>query len=243
MQIAITHLTKMTHPYIGVAGLDAFGAHRRPVLATNSGKNIPLGRSLLCSRRGPFQLGAVVDLGEVRSWGKPPEVENVLFDLERAFLADVLDPQEFWIRLEKSACHSLRSIFGSTLRSTPNRKSAYIMRGKGVASLGVLRVQKARLSFIKQWNRLTERYEQIPRCWFEDPDIGQLELRVHDLRLWESDHATPALGAVNRIRDGLDDFFISFGLGGHWPPRGAASRHWLRVNNVYPRGDPLWARE
>lgn len=243
MRIAITHLTKMTHPYLDVAGVDAFGAHRRPVLATNNGENIPLGRSLLCSRRGPFQLGAVVDLGEVRSWGQPPEVENILFDLERASLVDVLDPQEFWIRLEKSERSSLKSIFGSALLASPISKAAYIMRGRGKASLGVLRVRNARLSIQKRWNKRTERREQVPRCWFEDPDMGELALRVYDLRLWETDHATPAMDAVDRIRGGLDDCFVSFGLGRHWPPRGADSRHWLRVNNVYPRGDPLWARE
>lgn len=243
MRISISHLTKISHPYICVAGLDASGVHRRPVLAAINGKNVPLGRSMLCSRRGPFQLGAVVDLGDVRSWGKPPEVENVRFDLESAVLVDVLDPREFWIRLEKSAGSSLRSIFGPTLKATPAKTAVFLTKGRGVASLGVLKLWKAQLSIKWQWNKLTERYAQVLRCWFEDPDLGHLGLRVYDIRLWESDHETPALDAVNRIRSGLDDCYASLGLGRLWPPQAADGRHWLRVNNIYPRGDPLWARE
>ena len=244
MRITINHLTKMSHPYIGVAGVDASGVHRRPVLATTNGENVPLGRSLLCSRRGPFQLGAVVDLGDVRSWRKPPEVENVRFDLERAGLVDVLDPREFWIRLEKSAGSSLRSIFGSTLEATPTKTGVFLTKGKGVASLGVLKLRKAQLSIKCQWkNKLRERREPVLRCWFEDPDMGHLGLKVNDLRLWESDHDTPATDAVNRIKSGLDNCFVSFGLGRLWPPQGVVSLWWLRVNNIFPRGDPLWARE
>lgn len=243
MRITINHLTKMSHPYIDVAGVDETGTHHRPVLENSRGESIPFGRSLLGSRRGPFQLGSVVELGDIRSRRKPPEIENISFDLDKARLVGVLEPDDFWSRLGKSVSPSLRSIFGPVLKATPAKTAVFLMQGKDTASLGVLKLRRALLTINRQWNNLTERRDPVLRCWFEDPDLGHLGLKVNDLRLWESDHDTPATDAVNRIKSGLDNCFVSFGLGRLWPPQGVVSLWWLRVNNIFPRGDPLWARE
>ena len=237
MQIAVTHLTKMSHPYICVAGVDKKRDHRRPVLVSATGKHKQLGCDLLSSNGGPFELGRVVDLERVRPLPVVPEKEDVVFDPAQAKFVKMLEEDQFLQLLERCAEDSLGSIFGQDLEQLSGTAAA-VPEGKGEASLGVLRPSEARLEI--RW----ERNKEIIRFGFADPDFGEIKLKVNDLRLWESDYKTPATKAVNKISDNLEGCFVAVGLGRAYDVSSyPGPRHYLQVNNVYPRGDPLWARE
>lgn len=237
MQIVVTHLTRMRHPYICVAGIDKQGEHRRPVLVDSDGRHKQLERNLLRSEGGHFALGAVVDLGNAQPQPTPPEVEDVVFAPVAVTAVKTFDPADFRRILDRLAEDSLRTIFGPDLeRLSPT--AAAVPEGRGEASLGVLRLSEAGLQVKSEFEK------QVLRFDFEDPDLGELSLKVTDLRLWESDHETPATEAVDRIKNHLDGCHIAVGL---TRAREVSSysgpRHWLQVNNIFPRNNPLWERE
>lgn len=237
MQIVVTHLTRMRHPYICVAGVDKKGEHRRPVLVDSDGGHKQLERNLLRSEGGHFELGAVVDLGNAQPQPTPPEVEDVIFAPVAVTAVKTFDPADFQRILDRLAEDSLRTIFGPDLeRLSPT--AAAVPEGRGEASLGVLKLTEAGLQVESEFGKQAMRFN------FEDPDLGELSLKVTDLRLWESDHETPATDAVDRIKNHLDGCHIAVGL---TRAREVSSypgpRHWLQVNNIFPRNNPLWERE
>ena len=236
MQILVTHLTRMKSPYICVAGIDKRWRHRRPVLADSEGGHRQLERNLLRSKGGHFALGEVVDLGSIQARPAPPQMEDVVFEPSGMTAVKTLDPADFLRRLHRVAGNSLRTIFGLELEGL-SRTAAAVPEGRGSSSLGVLMLSEASL-------RLEEYEKQVLRFDFEDPDLGELSLKVTDLRLWESDHETPATDAVDRIKNHLDECFISVGLGRAYDATAyPGPKHYLQVNNIFPRSDPLWERE
>ena len=232
MQIVVTHLTRMGGSYICLAGTDEEGEHWRPVLASRkSGESWEPDRRWLRSRGGHFHLGSKVDLGNIRPEPIPPEVEDVVVDVKQVELVEDLDQERFWKILDGLAQDSLRSIFGPDLESQRST-SAYVPVGTGERSLGILRLSGAKLE---------ERDESEIRLMFGDRDFAKLELKVTDLRLWEG--YRPKKDRVKRIQGELDDCLVAVGLTGAWGPEGKIERHWLQINNIYPRSDPLWERE
>ena len=233
MQIVVMHLTRMKHPYICVAGIDKKGEHRRPVLTDSEGGHKQLERNLLRSERGHFALGAVVDLGNVQPQPTPPEVEDVVFAPVAVTAVKTFGPEDFQRLLDRLAEDSLRTIFGPDLeRLSPT--AAAVPEGRGEASLGVLKLTEAGLQ-VKA---------QVLRFDFEDPDLGDISLKVTDLRLWESDYETPAADAVDRIKNHLDGCYIAVGLGRAYDTTTyPGPKHYLQVNNIFPRNNPLWERE
>ena len=232
MRVAVNHLTRMSSPYVCVAGIDSSGAHIRPVLSAGQ-----LDRTLLMSEGGPFSLGAVVDLGPTRSRPVVPEVEDVVFEPGRAKTVDHLDAEGFRDVLDETVTGSLGSIFGSALVRL-SRTAAAVPQGSGSASLGVLRLEGADLDVRKSFGK----YEI--RLQFTDSDLGESSIKVTDLRLWEPDQVTPSRGEVEKVKNRLDGCFVAVGLTrafavssykGVW--------HWLQINNVFPADDPLWTHE
>ena len=232
MQIVVTHLTRMGGWHICLAGTDEEGEHWRPVLASRkSGESWEPDRRWLRSRGGPFHLGSKVDLGNIRPEPVPPEVEDVVVDVKQVELVEDLGQERFWKILDGLAQDSLRSIFGPDLESQKST-SAYVPVGTGERSLGILRLSGAKLE---------ERDESEIRLVFGDRDFAKLELKVTDLRLWEG--YSPKKDRVKRIQGELDDCLVAVGLTGAWGPEGKIERHWLQINNIFPRSDPLWERE
>lgn len=232
MRITVNHLTRMTSPFICVAGVDSAGRSVRPVL---SGEQ--LSRSLLTSQGGVFQLGAVVDIGDPRPMPVVPEVEDVAFNPRTTRTVEHLDSSEFREVLDQVVVDDLRSIFGPAIERKSGTAAA-VPQGAGIASLGVLRGGDAKLTVKTRFGK-----PEI-RVHFTDPDFGELAIKVTDLRLWEDDQVTPATANVERIKDALDGCYLAVGLSrafavssyeGMW--------HWLQINNVFPADDPLWARE
>src|ERR1700684_1610869 len=124
MEIAVTHLTRMQPGYICVAGLDVkTGAHVRPVLKGR------LPANLLRQEGGPFEIGALVDMGEVKHVASPPEVEDYLFDPSKIRRLKRLEPKEVWKVLSSGTCKNLAGIFGKHLEVQAN--GAAVEEGTG----------------------------------------------------------------------------------------------------------------
>lgn len=232
MRITVNHLTRMTSPYVCVAGVDSAGRSIRPVLA---GEQLP--RSLLTSEGGPFRLGAVVDIGDSQPRPVAPEVEDVVFNPVRTRVVEDLDVDEFLEVLDRVTVASLRSIFGPSIVRKSGTAAA-VPQHTATASLGVLRVESARLTVRTRFDK------PDVRVHFTDPDAGELAIKVTDLRFWERDQATPSTSNINRIENALDDCYLAVGLSRAFPVSSYEGVwHWLQINNVFPADDPLWLRE
>jgi hypothetical protein len=71
-----------------------------------------------------------------------------------------------------------------------------------------------------------------------------VDLSVNDLRLYERDGRTPRRELVasveERLKSGVEAI-LSVGLTRPWQKRSdTAERHWLQVNNIHLKDDPLW---
>lgn len=238
MQITINHLTRMGYPHICVAGIDEGGVHKRPVLASRgSGRRWELDRDWLRSRSGPLELGAVVDLGDVQPASTTPEVEDVVVVPEHRKMVERLEPSAFWKKLNGATKESLHLIFGPSLKPTESRTAAFTLEGEAKASLGMLRPEKPRLEIDWEWGRYVIRFR------FADAILGVIAPKVTDLRLWEN-YSTPRFDRVKYLQDDMEGCLIAVGLTGSKKYDAFPEpRHWLQVNNIFPRGDPLWARE
>jgi len=232
MDILINHLTRMKHPYICVAGIDSGGAHVRPVLDVGQ-----LPRSLLRSEGGVFELGAFIRLGLPEARPTPPEVEDVVFVGDESVHIRRVDPADFWTSVQSVALDRLAQVFGPNLQRL-RRTAAAIPEGEGSASLGVIRLSEAALDVRRGFGK-----KQI-RLAFQDADLEQIELKVNDLRLWEADQSTPRQDRVDALQPLLEGLAVSVGLSRAYSVPSYQGRwHWLQINNVFPEGDPLWARE
>ncbi len=234
MKITIVHLTRMRAPSICVAGVDGDGRSIRPVPQRGN-----LHRSRLRGNRGPFALGAVVDLGRTEPRPVAPEVEDVVVDPGRLQFVGALCGRDFRELLDATAKDSLREVFGVELTGL-SRTAAAVPRGSGSASLGVIRVARP----VVVLNRPADRWDL--RLRFHDADLGDICIKVTDIRLWCPDHVTPDEQRIGELRSQLarcDDCFLAMGL--TRPFRADAydgERHWLQVNNVFPPANPLWTR-
>lgn len=233
MRILINHLTRMSHPWVCVAGIDTSRSHVRPVLDSTQ-----LGRDLLRGNGGPFSLGSVVDLGAVDPRPTAPELEDVVFTPAKVRWEKVLESARFAELMERTTKASLKEIFGDELVRLSGTAAA-VPEGRGIASLGVLKMDGGGDLDVRPGQSGPE-----VRFTFEDPDLGELSLKVTDLRLWRPDHVTPAEGRIKAIRPFLHDCIVAVGLTRFWqaslyPGFG----HWLQINNVFPMEDPLWTTE
>src|SRR4051794_6475061 len=92
MRIVVNHLTRMATPRICVAGIDPeTGRHIRPTAPSNE----PIDRRLLDEEGGPFGIGTLVELGDVRTTPSQPESEDHLFATAAAAAARQLEPNEY----------------------------------------------------------------------------------------------------------------------------------------------------
>lgn len=230
MLLIVDHLTRMKPPYICVAGLaiNPSIGHVRPVLGFSN-----LDRPMLLREGGPFDIGAIVHLGEVEYDGCEPEVEDHLFFLRNARYIENLNSMEFWQILDGFAKPGLREIFGPDI--VLDGEGATIALGHGIASLGCLRPAEHPVLFINQRGRV--------RARLSDGEHG-LNLSVTDLRLYEEDQVTPRRELVKHVMRemaGDCDVILSVGLTRPFQgPGRAVAEHWLQVNNVHLSTHPVW---
>jgi hypothetical protein len=229
VQILVNHLTRMQPGYVCVAGVDVNTMeHVRPVLRYGR-----LTTDLLRRNGGPLDIGSVVDLGPTAYAGHAPELEDHYFDPARATWLFDDSPDDYWEFLNQVACESLAEIFGPDLEQ--GDESCTIEVGEGRASLGCLAQEECPWLYVD--HRGTVR--MVLECVTPSVDLS-----VTDLRLYESDHKTPRRNLVANVQERLDagvEAILSLGLTRPWRKQGdTAERHWLQVNNIHLKDDPLW---
>jgi hypothetical protein len=229
MRIIVNHLTRMSAPRICVAGIDEVSeTHIRPV----SGAAEPLTRALLADAGGPFELGALVDLGDVEAVPSAPEVEDHRFEQATATRVRRLDDTEYLELLERLSAVNLESIFGAELEQ--RGRSYAVEEGQGSASLGILRVQTPTRLRVDSWGKLRLKFEHAGE---------PVQLGVTDLRFVDDDHATLRHDVIEdvdrRMRDGVD-LMLMVGLARAFRAAGDdRNRHWVQVNGICLLDRPL----
>jgi hypothetical protein len=215
--------------YFCAAGVDLkTGRHVRPVLRRGR-----LTVDLLSTNGGPFDVGSVLDLGPTTSAGRAPELEDHRFDpAETRWLSDD-DPDEFWEVLDRIAQEDLTDIFGPELELWD--ESGTVDVGEGKASLGCLRPMQQPWMYVDHRGTVRLVLDYL---------MPSVDLSVTDLRLYEKDGRTPRRDLVQSLQKRLEagvETILSVGLTRPWQKRGDdEERHWLQLNNIHLRDDPLW---
>lgn len=228
MKIVLNHLTRMRGSRICVAGMDPTGRHVRPV-TTSTRK---LTRTLLTERGGPFEIGMVLDLGEVSASPSAPATEDHQFTVTNTRQIRRLGGEEYFHVLERVAHEDLESIFGPDLK---RRKQTFAVdRGHGSSSLGVL-APKHKIDLVG------DRFGRL-RLRLEDPR-GTSDLPVTDIRFVEEDHQTIRRDVVEdvrwRLRSGVQ-VILMVGLTRLFQVKeDDEERHWLQVNGICLADRPL----
>jgi hypothetical protein len=229
MRTLVNHLTRMQPGYFCAAGVDLeTGRHVRPVLRRGR-----LTVDLLSTNGGPFDVGSVLDLGPTTSAGRAPELEDHRFDpAETRWLSDD-DPDEFWEVLDRIAQEDLTDIFGPELELWD--ESGTVDVGEGKASLGCLRPMQQPWMYVDHRGTVRLVLDYL---------MPSVDLSVTDLRLYEKDGRTPRRDLVQSLQKRLEagvETILSVGLTRPWQKRGDdEERHWLQLNNIHLRDDPLW---
>ena len=235
MRIVVNHLTRMHGGHICVGGVDVqSGRHVRPLLGH---EHLPF--YLLARYGGPFEMAAVVDLGDVRPRPEPPHVEDHVFVPSRAKVWRTAGADEFWSLLNSLAKPTLQEVFGTALRAVGRSRYATEV-GQGSVSLGCLRPKRPPELYLA-----TSR-DGKPQIRIKLSD-GQIEADagVTDLRLYKADHVTVDPDVVCAVAKWIHDsdcVLLSVGLTRKFRPTGKHDYvHYLQVNNVHLKEDPTWS--
>jgi hypothetical protein len=219
----------MGAPRICVAGIDvATNRHVRPTTPATD----PITRDLLEDHGGPFALGAVVELGAVRPNPRPPETEDHVFATAAATGVAHLTDDEYLQLVESVATDDLEAIFGPDLER--RGRSFAIEEGRGMASLGVLRIQETPELLVDDWGKLRLRLNDV---------APPAHLGVTDLRFVGADHSTLKRDVVDDVRGRMQrgvGVLLMVGLARAWRAAGDdRERHWLQVNGICLEDRPL----
>ena len=217
----------MTRPRICVAGVDlGTQRHVRPI----TGKAHTMTRDMLVENGGPFQIGAVVELGSVRPNPSPPEVEDHWFWPDQAKRVARLSADEYLELMDEIASDDLDAVLGSALQRHGWKYA--VDAGTGAASLGVLRASAMRVE-VNDFGSLQVRLDDVE---------SRAYIPITDLRYYQEDQATVREDAVEdtnrRLRRGVHAFLM-LGLARAWTKPGDDNeRHWLQVNGICLSDDP-----
>jgi hypothetical protein len=215
--------------YVCVAGVEVDTLnHVRPVLRRGR-----LTTDLLGSNGGPFDIGSVVDLGPTTYAGHAPELEDHNFEPARTRWLFDDDPDDYWDLLAGVTQESLEEIFGPELELWD--ESGTVDVGEGRASLGCLTPEKQPWLYVDHRGTVRMVLDYL---------MPSVDLSVNDLRLYERDQRTPRRDLVQSVQRRLEsgiEAILSVGLTRPWRKRGDfAEMHWLQVNNIHLKDDPLW---
>lgn len=229
MKIVVNHLTRMQPGYICVAGLDLqTNAHVRPVLPASR-----LTIDLLKRKGGPFDIAVVVDLGETKLRGTPPETEDHVFDPAQLASVRELTAERFWKLLKSVPSKTLTEIFGDKLK--PQGNGCAVDEGTGSVSLGCMSPVTPPKIFINGWGKIRIRL---------DDGTFDVDLSVTDLRLYEHNQETPRAKMVTNVQRRIEKgvgVILAIGLARAFRAQGdTARRHWLQVNNIHLEDDSTW---
>ncbi len=220
--------------HICVAGVDLeTRRHVRPMLA-----NDPLPFYLLARYGGPFEMARIVDLGSPRP--RPIRRTSKTTSSCRPGRRSSVPPRPTssgtcW---RNSPARSLRTIFGEGLREVGRRRWATEL-GQGAASLGFC----GRATPPELYLATARDGRPQVRMRFSDGQI-QADAGVTDLRLFGDDHATPEAARIRAVAQWIADsqgVILGVGLTRKFRSSDdAAYRHWLQVNNIHLKEDPIW---
>jgi len=187
---------------------------------------------------GPFEMARIIELGDVRHAPDPPHVEDYVFIPARTKVHRLAAAHEFWSRLEDQSRPSLRAIFGDSLDESGRHRWG-TAQGQGLASLGLLRPAEPPRFYIAS-NPNGRR--QI-RVQFSDGVI-RADAGVTDIRLYGDDHATPDAARLRFVGRAIDDgaeVILAVGLTRKFRSSDQLPyRHWLQVNNIHLKENPIW---
>ena len=218
---------------ICVAGIEIDSQeHLRPVVARPE----RLGRDMLYESGGPFELGAVVELGEIRPQPDPPAIEDHLFRPHRAQRLGPLGGDLYLELLDRISHRNLRNAFGPDLKRRGERKYATDL-GQGERTLACVKPRGPLALEIDSFGSLNLRFEEAGRT---------ASAPVTDLRFYEEDQATLRHALIDdvsaRLRGDVETW-VMFGLGRAWKASNDdAERHWLQVNGLCLEDRPLGPR-
>lgn len=233
MRIVVNHLTRMERGYICVAGIDlATGKHIRPVLDRRR-----LSAALLLRKGGLFDITSVVDLGVTKHVGRAPEMEDYLFDPQKASRLGNLAPDKFWKLIKSVAKNKLSDIFGDVL--TQQGRGCAVKMRTGESSLGCLLRTRLPMRL-----RIDDRFKKTKIRIDITDGLYDVSPSVTDLRFYNDDHETPRRDVVQqvsrRIESGVS-VILGLGLTRPWQqPGDTVMRHWLQVNGIHLEDDPGW---
>ena len=220
--------------HICIAGIERESRqHLRPVIDRRKAR---MGRDLLAEQGGPFELGAVVELGPVSPHPVPPAIEDHRFRPERARRIGRLAPDRYLELIDSVSHRNLRNAFGPDLKRRAGRKYATDL-GKGERTLACLRLRGPLALEIDRFGRLHLRFEQAGRTTYAP---------VTDLRFYEEDQSTLRHDLIDevsaRLRRGVGSWGM-FGLGRAWKASDDDDeRHWLQLNGLCLEDRPLGPR-
>ena len=208
-----------------VAGLTEHDhRHVRPVTGGR------LSTSLLAPEGGPFDMGAIVDLGEASPWGKPPEVEDHFFVPAEAERLGFVSADRLWEILASTAGTEFEALFGETLERRGHR--ATVAAGEGAASLATYRPAIAPLLTVE------DRGDRPPSLRIRLDDEG-FDLSLTDARYYRDGYSRPDLERVAAAQSALlAGAAVMLGVGltrPFAPTAGEEPRHWLQVNALHLR--------
>ena len=232
MRIIINHLTRMEKGYCCVAGLcESSNRHVRPVVSRGK-----LGTAYLASHQGPFDIGAVVEIGPALASPQTPHVEDHLFRPEHARICGQMEAVAFWKMLCGVARLRFQELFGEKIQKMGS--SSYgLPQGKGNASLGCLAPRKRPKLYLVSNDNKTR-----IRMTLSDAET-KIDAPVTDIRLFRADHVTPDAAKVEEIARRLEksnSIVLSLGLTrGFARSEDAEPVHWLQVNNIHLGEQPL----
>lgn len=219
----------MVRPRICLAGIDIESKqHLRPV----TDRDHPLTRELLAEEGGPFQLGAVVELGPLEPRPVQPETEDQSFDPENAHRVGLLDTDEYLALVDDLAENSLGEAFGEDLVRLGKKRA--VEAGKGDRSLGCVRSRLTAELFVD------DRSGKL-QLRLSDPD-GAAYIPVNDLRFYEEDHKTLRAGLAEDVQRRLEhgvSAWIMLGLARALEGWEGVWWHWLQVNGICLEDSPL----
>jgi hypothetical protein len=229
MRILVNHLTRMQPGYFCAAGIDLeTGTHVRPVLRRGR-----LTTDLLSTNDGPFDIGSVLYLGSTINTGHAPELEDRRFDPAGARWLYDDGADDYWNALEAVTRESLEEIFGPALELWD--ESGTVDVGEGRASLGCLKPEKQPWMYVDHRGTVRLVLDYL---------MPSVDLSVTDLRLYEGDGRTPRRDLVESVQKRLEagvETILSVGLTRPWRKwNDDAERHWLQLNNIHLKDDPLW---
>lgn len=223
MLIVISHLTRMSAPRICVAGIEMDTlAHIRPTTPPDD----LITRRLLRENRGPFAIGAVVDLGPVSPRPNAPENEDHGFRTVRAKHVEDLSDDRFLSILDAVSCSTLTEGFGPDLQRH-NWKYA-IDAGCGDRSLAVLRASgRPVLEVDRKFGNLQLKL---------DTAEGPTYLKVTDVRFYDEDQQTIRAEVVDdvakRLRRGTTAYLMLGVARAYKASNDDRERHWLQLNGL-----------